>query len=95
VTAGAATSGVTGRRSDGFGAFVDRWIAGARYTVTASHYNAVMARRKKVEKKVAEIDRSAIRYLLALTPEERIRLAAADARNLHRFDLEVEKSKGR
>ena len=64
-----------------------------------SHYNAVMAMRKKVENKVenkvAEIDRSAIRYLLTLTPEERIRLAAADARNLHRFDLEVEKSKGR
>jgi len=49
----------------------------------------------KVENKVAEIDRSAIRYLLSLTPEERIRLAAADARNLRRFDLEVEKSKGR
>ena len=54
-----------------------------------------MAMRKKVENKVAEIDRSAIRYLLTLTPEERIRLAAADARNLRRFDLEVEKSKGR
>lgn len=54
-----------------------------------------MATRKKIENEVAEIDRSAIRYLLTLTPEERIRLAAADARNLHRFDLEVEKSKGR
>ena len=54
-----------------------------------------MAMRKKVESKVAEIDRSVIRYLLTLTPEERIRLAAADARNLHRFDLAVEKSKGR
>lgn len=64
-------------------------------TFTVSHYNTVMARRKKVENKVAEIDRSAIRYLLTLTPEERIRLAAADARNLHRFDLEVKKSKGR
>lgn len=66
-----------------------------RAAVTVSHYNAVMAVRKKVENKVAEIDRSAIRYLLTLTPEERIRLAAAEARNLHRFDLEVEKSKGR
>jgi hypothetical protein len=54
-----------------------------------------MAIRKKIENKVAEIDRSAIRHLLTLTPEERIRLAAADAGNLHRFDLEVEKSKGR
>ena len=54
-----------------------------------------MAMEKKIENKVAEIDRSAIRYLLTLTPEERIRLAAADARNLHRFDLEVEKSKKR
>ena len=54
-----------------------------------------MAMRKKVETKVAESDRSAIRYLLTLTPEERIRLEAADARNLRRFDLEVEKSKGR
>ncbi|MEO8379862.1 MAG: hypothetical protein ABI779_09390 [Acidobacteriota bacterium] len=54
-----------------------------------------MATRKKIEDKVAEIDRSTIRYLLTLTPEERIRLAAADARNLHRFDLEVEKSKKR
>ena len=62
---------------------------------TVSHYNAVMATRKKIENKVAGIDRSAILYLLTLTPEERIRLAAADARNLHRFDLEVEKSKGR
>jgi hypothetical protein len=58
-----------------------------------NHYNAIMTRRRKIENKVAEIDRSAIRYLLTLTPEQRIRLAAADARNLRRFDLEVEKSK--
>jgi hypothetical protein len=62
---------------------------------TGSHCNAVMATRKRIESKVAEIDRSTLRYLLTLTPEERIRLAAAEARNLHRFDLEVEKSKGR
>jgi hypothetical protein len=42
-----------------------------------------------------EIDRSAIRYLLTLTPEERVRLAGVEARNLRLFDLEVEKSKGR
>ena len=42
-----------------------------------------------------EIDLSTIRYLLTLTPEERIRLAGEEARNLRLFDLEVEKSKGR
>jgi hypothetical protein len=47
------------------------------------------------EKPRVEIDRSTIRHLLTLTPEERIRLAAADARNLRLFDLEVEKSRGR
>ena len=51
-----------------------------------------MAERKKLP---VEIDRSTIRYLLTLTPEERIRLAAAEARNLRLFDLEVEKSNGR
>jgi hypothetical protein len=54
-----------------------------------------VAVRKKIESKVAETDRSTIRCLLTLTPEERIRLAAADARNLPRCDLEVEKSKSR
>ncbi|MDP9192676.1 MAG: hypothetical protein M3P06_13330 [Acidobacteriota bacterium] len=54
-----------------------------------------MAMRKKVENKVAENRSIRDPYLLTLTPEERIRLAAADARNLHRFDLDVEKSKGR
>jgi len=54
-----------------------------------------MSARKKAENKAPEIDRSAIRHLLTLTPEERVRLAAAEARNLHRFDLEVKKSKGR
>ena len=53
------------------------------------------ARKKAREKPAVEIDRSAIRYLLTLTPEERVRLAAVEARNLHLFDLEVEKSKGR
>lgn len=43
----------------------------------------------------AGIDHSTIRYLLTLTPEERVRLAAAGARNLRLLDLEVEKSKGR
>lgn len=47
------------------------------------------------KKPPVEIDRSAIRYLLTLTPEERIRLAAAEARNLRLFDLQVAKSKGR
>jgi hypothetical protein len=41
------------------------------------------------------VDLSTIRYLLTLTPEERVRLAAAEARNLRLFDLEVEKSKRR
>jgi hypothetical protein len=50
---------------------------------------------KPPETPPAEIDRSTIRYLLTLTPEERIRLAAAEARNLRLFDLEVEKSKDR
>lgn len=54
-----------------------------------------MGARKKPEKKIPEVDRSTIRYLLTLTPEERIRLAAAEANNLERFDLEVKKSKGR
>jgi hypothetical protein len=55
-----------------------------------------MTVRKKIrDKPTVEIDRSAIRYLLTLTPEERVRLAAAEARNLYLFDLEVEKSKGR
>lgn len=53
------------------------------------------ARKKARDKPPVEIDRSAIRYLLTLTPEERVRLAAVEARNLHLFDLEVEKSKGR
>ena len=57
---------------------------------------ATMAKPKQAANKPApEIDRSAIHYLLALTPEERIRLAAEEARNLHRFDLEVKKSKER
>ena len=42
-----------------------------------------------------EVDHSTIRYLLTLTPEQRVLLAAAEARNLRLFDLEVEKSKGR
>lgn len=57
---------------------------------------AAMAKPKQPANKPApEIDRSAIRYLLTLTPEERIRLAGEEARNLHRFDVEVRKSKGR
>jgi len=55
----------------------------------------VSARTKASEKPRGEIDRSTIRYLLTLTAEERVRLAAAEARNLRLFDLEVEKSKGR
>jgi len=43
----------------------------------------------------AKIDTSTIRHLLTLTPEERVRLAAEEARNVRRFDIEVEKSKGR
>jgi hypothetical protein len=54
-----------------------------------------MAAPKKPEHPQATIDTSTIRYLLTLTPEERIRLAAEEARNLRRFDLEVAKSKGR
>jgi hypothetical protein len=53
------------------------------------------ARKKARDKPPVEIDRSAIRYLLTLTPEERVRLAGVEARNLRLFDLEVEKSKGR
>jgi hypothetical protein len=56
---------------------------------------AAMAAPKKAGKPSAEIDTSTIRYLLTLTPEERVRLAAEEARNLRRFDLEVAKSKGR
>ena len=57
---------------------------------------AAMAKPKQPAKKpAAEIDRSAIRYLLTLTPTERVHLAAEEARNLYRFDVEVEKSKGR
>jgi hypothetical protein len=41
------------------------------------------------------IDLSTIRYLLTLTPEQRLRVAAEEARNLRRFDLAVEKSKER
>lgn len=51
--------------------------------------------KKAVSKPAAGIDRSTIRHLLTLTPEERIRLAAEEARNLRLFDLEVEKSKRR
>lgn len=53
------------------------------------------ARTASADKRPVEIDHSTIRHLLTLTPEERVRLAAADARNLRRFDLEVKKSKGR
>ena len=52
-------------------------------------------KRRTPDKPPAGVDRSTIRYLLTLTPEERVRLAAADARNLRLLDLEVEKSKGR
>jgi hypothetical protein len=49
-----------------------------------------MAKPKQAANKpTPEIDQSTIRYLLTLTPEERIRLAAEEARNLHRFDVEV------
>jgi hypothetical protein len=53
------------------------------------------AEKKEPDEPRAEVDLSTIRYLLTLTPEERVRLAAEEARNLRRFDLEVEKSKGR
>jgi hypothetical protein len=53
-----------------------------------------MSSREKPPEKPA-VDLSTIRYLLALTPEERLRLAVAEAHNLRRFDLEVEKSKRR
>ncbi|HEV8433385.1 MAG TPA: hypothetical protein VGR95_08230 [Thermoanaerobaculia bacterium] len=53
------------------------------------------ARANVSEKARVAVDLSTIRYLLALTPEERVRLAAAEARNLRLFDLEVEKSKRR
>jgi hypothetical protein len=56
---------------------------------------AMAARRKAPEPSAPAIDTSTIRHLLTLTPEERIRLAAEDARNLRRFELEVEKAKGR
>jgi hypothetical protein len=55
----------------------------------------VIEQKKPPENPRIEVDRSTIRHLLTLTPEERVRLAAADARNLRLFDLEVEKSKGR
>ena len=54
-----------------------------------------MSERKKPAATRATIDLSAIRHLLTLTPEERIRLAAEEARNLRLFDLEVEKSRKR
>jgi hypothetical protein len=54
-----------------------------------------MSERKKPAETRATIDLSAIRHLLTLTPEERIRLAAEEARNLRLFDLEVEKSRRR
>lgn len=54
-----------------------------------------MAAEKKPDPPPAKIDTSTIRYLLSLTPEERVRLAAEEARNLRLFDLEVEKSKRR
>lgn len=56
---------------------------------------AAMAAPKKAGKPSPKIDSSTIRYLLTLTPEERVRLAAEEARNLRLFDLEVAKSKGR
>lgn len=57
---------------------------------------AAMAPRKdRQEQPRVELDQTTIRYLLTLTPEERIRLAAEEARNLRLFDLEVEKSKDR
>jgi hypothetical protein len=55
----------------------------------------VSAQTKAPENPRIEVDQSTIRYLLTLTPEERVVLAAAEARNLRLFDLEVEKSKGR
>jgi hypothetical protein len=55
----------------------------------------VSAQTKAPENPRIEVDPSTIRYLLTLTPEERVVLAAAEARNLRLFDLEVEKSKGR
>jgi len=42
-----------------------------------------------------DIDRTAIRYLLAMTPEERLRSAMEDARRLRMFDLAVKANKGR
>jgi hypothetical protein len=54
------------------------------------------AQRNEPESKPASgIDTSTIRYLLTLTPEQRVRLAAEEARNLRLFDLEVAKAKGR
>jgi hypothetical protein len=41
----------------------------------------------------ATIDLSAIRYLLTLTPDERLRLAAEEARNLALLEAEVEKAR--
>jgi hypothetical protein len=55
----------------------------------------VVARTEARESRCSEVDRSTIRYLLTLTPEQRVVLAAAEARNLRLFDLEVGKSKGR
>lgn len=53
------------------------------------------ARTNVSENARVAVDMSTIRYLLTLTPEDRVRLAAAEARNLRLFDLEVEKSKQR
>ncbi|HEY2093816.1 MAG TPA: hypothetical protein VGJ81_18240 [Thermoanaerobaculia bacterium] len=55
----------------------------------------MIGQKKAPENPRVEVDRSTIRHLLTLTPEERVLLAAAEARNLRLFDLEVEKSKGR
>lgn len=54
-----------------------------------------MPESKKAGKPAGGIDTSTIRYLLTLTPEERVRLAAKEAHNLRLFDLAVAKSKGR
>jgi len=54
-----------------------------------------MSERKKPAETRATIDLSAIRHLLTLTPEERIRLAAEEVRNMQMFELEVEKSRKR
>jgi hypothetical protein len=54
-----------------------------------------MPPRPKNVESPPKIDTTAIRYLLTLTPEERVRLAAEEARNVRLFDLEVEKTKKR